>query len=69
MNIETLSVGIKLEHKPTNGTEAYNMMVQTLQEEIEEKQAILSELCASDVKAKFIKDWNPNIKNVAVYDL
>lgn len=69
MQIETIKADIKLKHKPTNGIEAYNLLVEALKEEIEEKQDILSELCTKEVKAQIIKDWRPTTRSVAVYDL
>ena len=69
MQIERLSADIKLKHKPAEGTQAYNLMVQALQEEIEKKQAILFELHTLDVKTQFIRDWNSHTKNVTIYDL
>ena len=69
MQIERFSTDIKLKHKPTNATQAYTLMVQSLQNEIEEKQSILSELRTPNVKERFIADWNPNITNVLVCNL
>lgn len=36
---------------PHNGTQAYNLLIESLKAEIEEKQTILSELCTPDVTA------------------
>ena len=69
MQIETIRADIKLKHRPHNGTQAYNLLIESLKAEIEEKQTILSELCTPDVKAQFIKDWKPAIRSVSVYDV
>ena len=44
MQVERISADITLKHKPKTGTQAYNMLIESLKAEIEEKQEILSHL-------------------------
>lgn len=69
MQIETIRADVKIKNKPNNGTQAYNLLIDALKVEVEEKQAILSELCTPDIKAQFIKDWKPTTKSVSVFNL
>jgi len=69
MQVERLSADITLKHKPRTGTQAYNMLIQSLKAEIQEKQEILSQLTKSEVKQKFIDNWNPTTRSVNIYDM
>lgn len=68
MQVERISADITLKHKPKTGKQAYNMLIQSLKAEIEEKQEILSHLTQNDVKQKFIENWNPATRSVNIYD-
>lgn len=69
MQIEQLSANISLPHKPRTGNQAYNMLVQTLRAEIQEKESILAILKAEKVREKFIENWNPNTRSVDIYNI
>lgn len=69
MQVERISADITLKHKPRTGTQAYNMLIKSLKAEIEEKQEILSQLTKSNVKQKFIDNWNPTTRSVNIYDM
>lgn len=69
MQIERISADIVLKHKPKSGTQAYNMLIQSLNAEINEKQEILSQLTKNEVKQKFIDSWNPTTRSVNIYDM
>lgn len=64
MQVERISADITLKHKPKTGTQAYNMLIESLKAEIEEKQEILSHLSQDKVKQKFIENWNPTTRSV-----
>ena len=49
--------------------QAYNMLIESLKAEIEEKQEILSHLSQDKVKQKFIENWNPTTRSVNIYDM
>ena len=66
MQVERISADITLKHKPRTGTQAYNMLIQSLKAEIQEKQEILTK---SEVKQKFIDNWNPTTRSVNIYDM
>lgn len=59
---------IKLKSKPMSGLQAYNLLIEAINEEVDELQTILSELSESEAKQCFIKDWNPNVRSVSVHD-
>lgn len=61
-----LSANVRLKHKPRTGNEAYNMLVQELKDEVQEKQDILKELLDTDTKEKFIKDWCPATRSLKI---
>lgn len=61
-----LSANIKMKRKPQNGSEAYLLLVESLEIEIKEKQDILSELTSEEVKQKFIRNWNSKTKSVTI---
>lgn len=63
-----LSTNVKLKKKPKNGSEAYALLVESLETEIKEKQDILSELTSDEVKRKFIRNWNSKTKSVTIKD-
>lgn len=44
MQVERISADITLKHKPSTGKQAYNMLIESLKAEIQEKQEILSHL-------------------------
>lgn len=69
MQIERISADITLKHKPRTGTQAYNMLIESLKAEIQEKQEILSHLSQDKVKQKFIENWNPTTRSVNIYDM
>lgn len=69
MQVERISADITLKHKPKTGTQAYNMLIESLKAEIEEKQEILSHLSQDKVKQKFIENWNPTTRSVNIYDM
>ena len=69
MQIERISADITLKHKPRTGTQAYNMLIESLKAEIQEKQEILSHLTQNKVKQKFIENWNPTTRSVNIYDM
>ena len=46
MQVEQLSANITLKHRPRTGNQAYDMLVQTLRAEIQEKESILAILKA-----------------------
>ena len=54
MQVERISADITLKHKPRTGTQAYNMLIESLKAEIQEKQEILSHLSQDKVKQKFM---------------
>ena len=49
--------------------QAYNMLIESLKAEIQEKQEILSHLTQDKVKQKFIENWNPTTRSVNIYDM
>lgn len=61
-----LSANTKLKRNPKNGSDAYSLLVESLETEIKEKQEILSELNSEEVKQKFIKNWNLKTKSVTI---
>ena len=63
MQIERISADITLKHKPRTGTQAYNMLIESLKAEIQEKQEILSHLSQDKIKQKFIENWNPTTRS------
>lgn len=63
-----LSADVKLKKKPKTGNEAYEILVDSLEKEIKEKQEILLELTSDEVKCKFIKSWNQKTKSVIIRD-
>lgn len=67
--MEKLKTDVPLQREPRTGKEAYNMLIVSLTEEIEEKKKILSEMMNEDIKRKFIRQWHPGIRNVNVYEL
>ena len=67
MQVERISADITLKHKPRTGTQAYNMLIQSLKAEIQ--QEILSQLTKSEIKQKFIDNWNPTTRSVNIYDM
>lgn len=69
MQIERISADITLKHKPRTGTQAYNMLIESLNAEIQEKQEILSHFTQDKVKQKFIENWNPTTRSVNIYDM
>lgn len=69
MQIERLSADIHLKHRPRTGKQAYDMLIQSLKAEIQEKQDILSQLTTDHVKQKFIENWNPDTRSVNIYDM
>lgn len=69
MQVERISADIVLKHKPKTGTQAYNMLIQSLNAEINEKQEILSQLTKNEVKQKFIDSWNPTTRSVNIYEM
>lgn len=69
MQIERLSADIHLKHRPKTGKQAYDMLIQSLKAEIQEKQDILSQLTTDHVKQKFIENWNPDTRSVNIYDM
>lgn len=69
MIVERLSSDISLPHKPKTGKQAYDMLLRSLRNEIEEKQNILSELDSEDVKQRFIENWNPQTRSVSIYNI
>ena len=42
MQVERISADITLKHKPKTGTQAYNMLIESLKAEMQEKQEISS---------------------------
>ena len=69
MFVERLTADISLPHKPRTGNQAYDMLVQMLRAEIQEKESILAILKAEKVREKFIEDWNPNTRSVDIYNI
>ncbi len=69
MFVERLTADIPLPHKPRSGNQAYDMLVQTLRAEIQEKESILAILKAEKVREKFIENWNPNARSVDIYNI
>ena len=63
MQVERISADITLKHKPKTGTQAYNMLIESL------KAEILSHLTQNKVKQKFIENWNPTTRSVNIYDM
>lgn len=61
-----LSANVKIKKTPQRGNEAYALLVESLEKDIEEKQNILSELTSEEVKQKFIKNWNHKTRSVTV---
>lgn len=69
MQVEQLSADIKLKHRPRTGKQAYDMLVESIETEIDEKKEVLSQLKQEDVKQKFIENWNPTTRSVNIYDM
>ena len=69
MQVERLTADVHLSHKPRNGKDAYDMLIKSLEEEIAEKQDILSELKSDSVKKSFIDGWNPDTRSVDIYEM
>lgn len=42
MQVERISADITLKHKPRTGTQAYNMLIESLKAEIQEKQGAVA---------------------------
>ncbi|WP_279071457.1 hypothetical protein [Faecalicoccus pleomorphus] len=68
MRVEQLSANITLKHRPRTGRQAYDMLIESLKMEIDEKKEILSQLKQKEIKQKFIDNWNPSTRSVNVYD-
>ena len=68
MPVSVIKRDIQLKGKPTNGREAYNYIIEAIHSEIDELQVMLYELSEPKVKEQFIKDWDPNVRTVSVYD-
>ena len=69
MFVERLTTDISLPHKPRTGNQAYDMLVQTLRSEIQEKESILAILKAEKVREEFIENWNPQTRSVNIYNI
>ena len=69
LNVSSMECNITLKHKPSTGKQAYNMLIESLKAEIQEKQEILSHLTQDKVKQKFIENWNPTTRSVNIYDM
>lgn len=69
MQVECISADIALKHKPNTGKQAYNMLIESLKAEIQEKQEILSHLSQDKIKQKFIENWTPTTRSVNIYDM
>ncbi len=69
MQVEQLSANITLKHRPRTGNQAYDMLVQTLRAEIQEKESILAILKAEKVREEFIENWNPQTRSVNIYNI
>ena len=69
MQVECISADIALKHKPNTGKQAYNMLIESLKAEIQEKQEILSHLTQDKVKQKFVENWTPTTRSVNIYDM
>ena len=69
MQVERISADITLKHKPSTGKQAYNMLIESLKAEIQEKQEILSHLSQDKVKQKFIENWNPTTRVSVKYNM
>lgn len=64
---EILNTNVELTEMPSNGYEAYDMVIVTLAAEIEEKSKVLNEMLNDDVKQQFIEKWTPEITNVNIH--
>lgn len=62
-----LSTGTHFKYKPQSGQEAYGMLLESLREEIREKQDVLSMLKSADVRQEFIENWSPHKKNFDIH--
>jgi hypothetical protein len=69
MEFENISANIKLSRKPTTGTEAYNLLIESVKKEIAEKQTILNELQETETKQEFISNWSPSVKKLMIKEL
>lgn len=69
MEFENISANIKLSRKPTTGTEAYNLLIESVKKEIAEKQTILHELQETETKQEFINNWSPSVKKLMIKEL
>ena len=69
MQVEQLSANITLKHRLRTGNQAYDMLVQTLRAEIQEKESILAILKAEKVREEFIENWNPQTRSVNIYNI
>ena len=58
-----------LKNKPESGIEAYEMLIDSLMMEIEEKQNVLSELTCESVKQELIASWNADVRRVCICDV
>lgn len=67
MTVDKLTANVTLRRKPKSGEDAYELMLQSLEAEIEEKQGIVDELKNTDVKQNFIEQWHEGIRNVNVF--
>ncbi len=57
MTIERISTNIDLHGKPKNGTQAYSMLINSLKQEIKEKQDVLHYLLKDNIKEAFINGY------------
>lgn len=69
MFVERLTADISLPHKPRTANQAYDMLVQMLRAEIQEKESILAILKAEKVREEFIENWNPQTRSVNIYNI
>ena len=69
MTLERISTNIDLHGKPKNSTQAYSMLINSLKQEIKEKQDVLRYLLKDNIKEAFINGYNPDTRTFDIYDL
>lgn len=62
-----LNANVDLDSVPSNGINAYYMVVAALSAEIEEKSEILAEMKKCEVKRQFINGWTPGKTKINIH--
>lgn len=66
MKIDRVSADIKFRRTPVDAVDAYNLLIETLTDNIKQKRAVLEEMKTAECKEAFISNWQPNLKSLTV---